>query len=100
MRERDVEHYLVEQAETPEGLALKFVSPGRRGLMDRIVLRPVPPEHQEIVARYIRFTEVKRPGEGLRPLQEYWARTLTSLGFKAQLVSTPGEVDQLIGEMG
>ena len=35
-------------------LLLKFVSPGRNGMPDDILLKPIPPEHQELVARYFR----------------------------------------------
>lgn len=99
MFEKDVEQHLIDRAEALGGTANKFTSPGRRGLMDRIVMLPIPPEHQEIVARYIRFVEVKRPRKRARKLQDFWIRTFRGYGFWAGTVNTPSEVDQLIEEM-
>ncbi|HNC97233.1 MAG TPA: VRR-NUC domain-containing protein [Myxococcota bacterium] len=99
MREKDVEQHLIGRAGTLGGAANKFTSPGRRGLMDRIVMLPVPEEHRDIVARYIRFVEVKRPGQRARKLQDFWIRVFRGYGFWAGTVSTPTEVDQLFEEM-
>ena len=66
-----------------DGLALKFTSPGNVGVPDRIILRPIPEEHREIVARYVEFVEVKRPGERPRPKQQWWLDRLCRLGYKA-----------------
>ena len=59
----------MEAAAAQVGLSLKFVSPGRANVPDRIKLFPVPPEHQEIVARYFRFAEYKAPNKKPRPGQ-------------------------------
>jgi hypothetical protein len=53
MRERDVEAALVAAVEAAGGLALKFTSPGRRSVPDRIVILP----GQDVV-----FVECKAPG--------------------------------------
>lgn len=65
---------------------MKFVSPGHSGVPDRIVLMPVPPEHQEIVSKYVQFIEVKRPGKEPTKLQRHWLAKLTGLGFFATWV--------------
>lgn len=53
LRERDIERALVSAVETAGGLALKFTSPMRRSVPDRIVLLP---------GRAPRFVECKAPG--------------------------------------
>ena len=50
--ERDVERYLIKECENRGWLCWKFVSPGRRGVPDRIVIR----------TGAVAFVEVKRKG--------------------------------------
>lgn len=94
MREKAVEQKLVYKAESMGGVALKFVSPGRAGVPDRLVLLPVPEEHRAIVARYVQFVEVKRPGGVLRPLQRRFIEYLRALGFFATVVECTFDVDK------
>jgi hypothetical protein len=54
MRERDVEQALVAAVEAAGGLALKFTSPGRRSVPDRVVILPGQP---------VVFVECKAPGK-------------------------------------
>jgi hypothetical protein len=68
------------------GLALKFVSPGTRGVPDRIILLPIPQEHREIVAKYIWFVECKTPGEKPRPDQAAVHRKFRKLGFRVEVI--------------
>lgn len=70
------------------GLSYKFVSPARRAVPDRLDLRPVPPEHRELVARYVRFTECKRPGAKPTPAQLREHELLRSLGFTVDVIDT------------
>lgn len=86
MRERVVEARHVVRVEAEGGLSLKFTSPGRRNVPDRIDLRPVPPEHREIVARYLRFTECKAPGAKPRHGQVREHTRLRALGFQVDVV--------------
>lgn len=67
-------------------LALKFTSPMRPGVPDRIFVRPIPPEHQAIVARYIRLREVKSPGKKAEPHQARELAWWESLGFNVGVV--------------
>jgi hypothetical protein len=53
VRERDVEAALVAAVEAAGGLALKFTSPGRRSVPDRVVILPGKP---------VVFVECKAPG--------------------------------------
>ena len=68
---------------------LKFVSPGRVGVPDDIVLSPVPPEHQALVARYFRFAEYKKPGAEPNPLPVRRHGALRFLGFTVDVIDTP-----------
>jgi hypothetical protein len=91
-RESKVESKLRQQAgvHTVDGLsrslALKFTSPGRPGVPDRIFVRPIPPEHREIVARYIRLREIKSPGKKPEPHQAREIAWWRSLGFDVGVI--------------
>jgi len=88
MLEKDLEAKLVKDVRRMGGRCLKWVSPGNRGVPDRIVLLP---------GGRIRFVEMKRPKESkIDSLQKFWARVLTEMGFKAYTVSTPEELEQII----
>ena len=69
-------------------LLLKFVSPGRVGVPDDILLRPVPPEHQPIVARYFRFVEFKAPDKEPRASQVREHQRLRNMGFVVDVIDT------------
>jgi hypothetical protein len=88
LRESDVETHLRDVVKARRGLALKFTSPGRVGVPDRIVLHPVPIEHQEIVAKYFRFVELKRPGKKAEPEQLLEHNRMRALGFRVHVIDT------------
>ncbi|UTG84518.1 VRR-NUC domain-containing protein [Bacillus paranthracis] len=89
MRESEVEGYLVKKIKQIGGLAPKWVSPGQRGIPDRIVVLP------NGITLYV---EMKAPGKKLAPLQELWAKRLTKLGHKAYMIDSKEEVDNFIGK--
>jgi hypothetical protein len=95
MLERDIERRLAAQTLEKGGRALKFVSPGLAGVTDRLVLLPVPAKHQRIVQRYVKFVEVKAPGEKPRPLQLWFIREVQGLGHWAGVVDSPAAVREL-----
>lgn len=84
--EKQVEAAHRDAVKAEGGISYKFVSPARRSVPDRLDLRPVPPEHRELVARYVRFTECKRPGEKPTPAQLREHQMLRSLGFTVDVV--------------
>lgn len=86
--ERDVERYLIKECEKRGWLCWKFVSPGRRGVPDRIVIRPGA----------VAFVEVKRKGGRVSPLQIRRIEELTRLVIPARVVKTKGEIDEMIRE--
>lgn len=82
--EKDVEQMLVRHVEQAGGQCLKWVSPGRSGVPDRIVLLP---------GGVIAFVELKRPHGGkVSALQLYWADMLQELGFKWYLIRSADDV--------
>lgn len=86
--ERDVERYLIKECEKRGWLCWKFVSPGRRGVPDRIVIRPGS----------VAFVEVKRKGGRISPLQIRRIEELIRLLIPARVVETKGEIDEMIKE--
>ena len=84
--ERDVERYLIKECEKRGWLCWKFVSPGRRGVPDRVVIR-----HGSVA-----FVEVKRNGGRVSPLQIRRIKELTRRGVAARVVETKGEIDEMI----
>lgn len=88
VREKVVEAAHRDDVKANGGLSLKFVSPGRRSVPDRIDMRPIPPEHREIVARYFNFTECKRPGEVPTAAQHREHERYRALGFVVKVIDT------------
>lgn len=86
MRESAIERADKEATSAQGGLSLKFVSPGRTNVPDRIKLFPVPPEHREIVARYFRFAEYKAPNKKPRPGQVREHERLRAMGFAVDVI--------------
>lgn len=86
--ERDVERYLIKECEKRGWLCWKFVSPGRRGVPDRIVIR----------LGGVAFVEVKRKGGRVSPLQIRRIEELIRLLIPARVVETKGEIDEMIRE--
>lgn len=89
MKEKQVECNFCVTVDDLGGKALKFVSPGLVGVPDRLVLMPVPPEHQELVARYVRFAEIKSAKGKLSKAQIGVHKMLTEFGFHVDVVSAP-----------
>lgn len=58
---------------------MKWVSPGVRGVPDRILLGP---------NAFVMFLEFKAPGEKPSTLQKYWLSLLKQFGFKADVIWT------------
>lgn len=86
MLEREVESSLVSDVNNAGGKALKWSSPGLSGVPDRIVLMPIPEHHRELVAKYVKFVELKAPGEKPRPLQDRVCGWIRDMGFSVQVV--------------
>ena len=84
MRESSVEQKLREHIERQGGLCLKWVSPGRRGVPDRIVFLP----------GRISFVELKRPGEKPEPHQLRFHTLLRRFGFEVLVIDHPDQIKE------
>lgn len=88
MRESEIERYLKKQVETNGGKCWKWVSPGRRGVPDRIVIMP---------GGVVAFVELKAPGKKERPDQEHVQKILRDLGCHVySAVDSREKVDKLV----
>jgi hypothetical protein len=88
MLESEVEKKLCKKVkEELHGIAFKFVSPGRIGVPDRIILVPMG---------RIYFVEVKAPGKKLRKLQEWVCGMISDLGFVVLRIDTIEKVEEFI----
>ena len=85
MLEKELEAKLVQSVRARGGLCLKWVCPGTAGVPDRIILLP---------GGRIAFAELKRPeGARVAPLQKYWRRVLTDLGFRHYMIRNEEDID-------
>ena len=83
--ERDIERYLVRRTIEHGGVAYKWVSPGRAGVADRIVLLP---------GGVVWFVEVKTIGGRLSALQKVFAADMARLGQRYTVLWTKEQVDE------
>ncbi|MEH0490559.1 VRR-NUC domain-containing protein [Streptomyces scabiei] len=88
-RESTIEDYLLSQCRAHGFLCLKFVSPARGGVPDRIVVAP----------RGTVFVEVKRPCGQLRKLQQLTHAKLRRHGAEVHVVDDKASVDVFIAHL-
>lgn len=85
--ENKIERYLIEGIEERGGECLKWVSPGRRGVPDRIVLMPT--------ARIV-FVETKAPLGVLKSWQKRCHSMLRRFGFRVEVLWTLEQVAEFL----
>lgn len=90
MRESTLERRLVREVEKIGGKAPKWVSPGNRGVPDRLVILP----NGKTI-----YVEMKAPDKPLEPLQEKWAKTLRKLGHSVYKIDSVAGIDRFIAEV-
>lgn len=91
MRETVIENYLTSRVKAYGGKCWKWVSPGRRGVPDRIVLMP-----NGLVA----FVETKSPGKVERPDQVYVQAKMRALGCLVfSSVDSKARVDEVVTQL-
>ncbi|NSW93008.1 MAG: VRR-NUC domain-containing protein [Firmicutes bacterium] len=90
MLESTIENYLIKAVKKIGGLVWKFVSPGTRGVPDRIVALPG--------GRTI-YVELKKPGEKPEPLQLKRHRQLRDRGHQVYVIDSFKGVDDFIQEV-
>lgn len=85
--EKHIERFCIKETERRKGIALKWSSPSRVGVPDRILLFP---------EGRIGFLELKAPNKKPTVLQEHWLKVLTKLGFKAAYANSFKKVEKFI----
>lgn len=90
MQESSLEKRFRLEIEKRGAKALKFVSPNKRGVPDRLILIP---GGQAV------FAELKAPGNPLKPLQQKRAKELQSLGFKVYKIDSVEDIECFIQEV-
>jgi hypothetical protein len=88
--ESQIEKKLRDRVKEHGGLALKFVSPGCRGVPDRLVFMP---------GGRIYLVELKAPGQKPRPLQKHMRKKFAKLGFKYYVIDTYETVEVFLSEI-
>ena len=83
--ERDIERYLVRRTIEHGGVAYKWVSPGRVGVADRIVLLP---------GGVVWFVELKTATGRLSPWQKVFAAEMRRMRMNYIVIRSKEEVDQ------
>ncbi len=79
--EADLEDWCRKQAIQNGGYLLKWVSPGNKGVPDRILLLP----------RKVVFLEFKNLTRPLDPLQQVWNNRINGLDLHADVVRDKGK---------
>ena len=90
MKESKIEKRFRLAVERIGGKAPKWVSPGNRGVPDRIVILP---------GGRVVFVELKAPGKQLQPLQRKWMKTLRSLGHQVYKIDSEEDIERFIQEV-
>lgn len=90
MRESTLERKMRLAVERIGGKMPKWVSPGNRGVPDRLAILPG--------GRTI-YVEMKAPGKPLEPMQKKWARTLHGLGHQVYKIDSEEDIECFIQEV-
>lgn len=86
LREAEIERELKRKVEDLGGLCLKWVSPGNRGVPDRIVIHD----------GNVYFVELKRPGGKLSPLQEHMRREIQKRLCNVHVIANGEDLDDFL----
>ena len=86
MLEKRIEGRLRVMTDRAGGMCVKLVVLSVSGLPDRLVLLP---------KAKIMFIELKAPGKGATPLQNYIHKKIRALGFEVHIVDSMEAVDAL-----
>jgi hypothetical protein len=90
MAEKQVEQYLKKRVEALGGLCMKFVSPGRRGVCDRLVLSE---------NGFTYYVELKYGKNTLSPAQVLFKGELEKRSTVMYVLASKEEVDKFIEEI-
>ena len=87
MNEKYIERKVAEAVKVKGGMALKFVSPGRIGVPDRLIL---------MRGGKLAFAELKSTGMKMRSIQIKRKRELEELGFKVYCIDKVEQIGEMI----
>lgn len=90
MLEKEIEKKLVKGVQKISGFCFKWVSPGRDGVPDRIILLP----EGKII-----FAELKTEKGKLSGRQEFMIKLIRALGFDARVIYGMPQVNELLAEL-
>lgn len=90
MDEKVIERHLVEGVKRLGGMCLKFVSPGRAGVPDRVIILP----HGRVV-----FAELKTEVGKLSKIQEFTINEMTKRGADVRVLYGLSDVKAFIEEV-
>jgi hypothetical protein len=85
--ESEIEDYLRDQIKAIGGKAYKWVSPGNRGVPDRIIVLP---------KGYVLFIELKAPGKKSSAQQTKKQKELRNLGQYVDVIDTKEGVNEFV----
>ncbi len=91
MRESTIERYLVKQVAKAGGRAYKWVSPGNRGVPDRIVMLP---------GAVLLLAELKTRKGRLATAQRLQKKTICNMGFMFAVIRSKDDVNLVLTELG
>lgn len=100
MLERNIERNCGDYARERGVMHLKFTSPGRVSVPDRIVLAHIPDWLVPVIAKYICFVEYKRKGQKPTVAQEREHARLRALGFTVHVIDNTDDGKAVIDAMG
>lgn len=100
MLEKDIERRGGDYAKAKGILHLKFTSPGRAAVPDRLLLAEIPELLRPVIAQYVRFVEYKREGQKPTPSQEREHSRLRAMGFVVEVVDNVPDAKRVCDEMG
>ena len=90
LSESQLERKFYDKVKRLGGLPLKFVSPGRAGVPDRIVLMP---------KGKIYFVEMKSEVGQTSDIQKYIFSKFTKLGFKVHIIHNEKTLEKFLSEI-
>ncbi|EMC0274962.1 VRR-NUC domain-containing protein [Staphylococcus pseudintermedius] len=91
MRESNIEKYLVREVKKQNGLCLKWVAPGTKGVPDRIIIMPDGKTY---------FVEMKQNKGRIDPLQKYVHKQFNQRGHKVYVLWTKEQVNEFVKKLG
>lgn len=89
MLESKIERHLRDNVKKLGGRCYKWISPGRRGVADRIVF----------LNGQIWFIELKRPGEDRAPLQVKFAKDIAPYTDNYAVIDNIQDIDRLLDQI-